>query len=1078
MSLLGAVAPSQAPQTGVKRALQSNPVAVPNNLPAFRGRDVGPGGNVKVPKLNQGNKPNQQTNVAIPYNRVCPLEFLSGWTGRLAPGDVAFVLKYPPGFLASLPNSNNATAATATMSRVIGVDGVNRMLHGSSNPQGWRVGVNVLYVNDPNDPGVASTGPMEIKRVVNTNLVQKEEFRLDVLDNTRVDGIIKSNDEPHSFTSNGSRDAVVFNNVLQGPTLVNNGYLLYDPDANPTYNVQSGNRQKHGAQPLRTVEAHPRGSIEGGYHLGGGSGRPGVVGSQSWLFDGQYDYVAAFTGTYTAYPGQMFDRQVQPLNSLYLGLRAHALSTESKLKMTRADGKLVFDDPDPAQNRLNATQAECYFYQYLPFASRKAWLCQHVQDEVAKANFSAYFLHFHRRGCFHARNLFSAYLLARICERRVRSCAQGLNQAPPVSAKTTIDRINNHIVNHNKGDKKSRFDDDIFDAVRTEDLANMVGAWHLGRVLDIKSQRLTAYDGGPSDTGFSLMVDVQIGWRNAKLKPGGAPNLTQQAVDTLLVGQAYTSRAHDPATGLQIPRLLAEMDALDRRQVDQHNAQNPPLQSTIGMIVGSALQADNQLSLTNTAAQNDRQLKIARTIGGRWPVLDKAWKAIVYTLYGMEGGVAFDGNVTDQADLLEQWPADLDFVESPQARATPYVLTGVVDGKNTVVSFSIETLVRLVIDAHHPINAKAAHKALLPVLRSIGLDVRVLYRLDADGNYEVQNKGRLSTMLTNLFRPVLGPKIKRDGAQMPKFLRSLITREGFFFTLAGLRVKKNIRADWFKYGPAMFPTLAQPDDDPAIGNDNFSLERLEAEAELSEHSEWHESEHLCIGLTVYGLNPVELESLRADAKLRLDLISSSSGTRLGDAPISTTPAPTSAPIAAAATAALERSAPITAAAISSRKRVSSKTPPRTRPAPAATASAATASATAPIATTTTAVRPLLPALAPSVASTESASPSAGPTGGLANPPAATRRRDRGAAGQSSSTVSAIFDGLFGSGLEQAASSTEFGEEGLHPIHPHHRPDLSKGVGLALRHFGEVLEGAADRANAALANHTQTQYILV
>ena len=63
------------PLTGVKRGTPGNPTHVPGALPGNRGVNVAPGGPVKVPKLNGGNKPNQLTNVAIPVNRVVPLEF-------------------------------------------------------------------------------------------------------------------------------------------------------------------------------------------------------------------------------------------------------------------------------------------------------------------------------------------------------------------------------------------------------------------------------------------------------------------------------------------------------------------------------------------------------------------------------------------------------------------------------------------------------------------------------------------------------------------------------------------------------------------------------------------------------------------------------------------------------------------------------------------------------------------------------------------------------------------------------------------------------------------------------------------
>ena len=328
MSLISAVTPSEAPQAGVKRALSGNPTSVPGGLPAFRGRKVSePSRDIKVPKLQQGNRPNEGSNIALPYNRICPLEFLSGWTGRLAPGDVAFVSKYPPGFLSKNP-LGAGTNGTATMSRVIGVDGVNRLLHGESSPDGWVAGDNVLVVD-------AGASPMEVTGQ-NPN-DQLGSFKgLNVLEGVRLDGIIKSNDEPYAFTSSGSRDAVVFNTIIQGPTICNNGYLLYDPRGNPGYRLMNPDPDAGGeleggitggGTPLRTVESHPRGSIEGGYHIGGAGGMPGMLGNaatsgtpgrvgSSWLHGtGQYDYVATFTGTFSTYPAQV---RTQTLSECYL----------------------------------------------------------------------------------------------------------------------------------------------------------------------------------------------------------------------------------------------------------------------------------------------------------------------------------------------------------------------------------------------------------------------------------------------------------------------------------------------------------------------------------------------------------------------------------------------------------------------------------------------------------------------------------------------------------------------------------------------------------------------------------------
>ena len=55
-----------------------------------------------------------------------------------------------------------------------------------------------------------------------------KRFRLRVLDEHSLDGIIQSNDEMYSFTQSGKRDGTIFNMVIQGPAMTNNGYNCYD----------------------------------------------------------------------------------------------------------------------------------------------------------------------------------------------------------------------------------------------------------------------------------------------------------------------------------------------------------------------------------------------------------------------------------------------------------------------------------------------------------------------------------------------------------------------------------------------------------------------------------------------------------------------------------------------------------------------------------------------------------------------------------------------------------------------------------------------------------------------------------
>ena len=143
----------------------------------------------------------------------------------------------------------------------------------------------------------------------------------------------------------------------------------------------------------------------------------------------------------------MFDRNIEPMNTLYLGLRAWKLSAAKK-RDVKKDA-----DSEPGSANLGADK-DAYFFQIMPFSSRKAYLCQHVKNEVAKA-----IAEFERT------------------ENRNATDAEKAKLSDEVKV-----RINATTVSHKRGEKKSRFDDDIFDAVRTRDLKNMVGAWTVGRV--------------------------------------------------------------------------------------------------------------------------------------------------------------------------------------------------------------------------------------------------------------------------------------------------------------------------------------------------------------------------------------------------------------------------------------------------------------------------------------------------------------------------------------------------------------------------------------------------------------------
>ena len=445
------LAPIQAgnPLAGVKRGLSGRPGSSVGGLPAFRGRRVEPGSSVKAPKLNNGNRPNRGTNITIPLARVTPLEFLSTFCGRVAPGDVVFTSKTPISFMSgahAVPDSRAALGqAHAHVTRIVGIDGMNKILFGPTSPGGkWVEGINCfratpdrahevvragwhnddVLVNDPRHDAVQGLvvgrggtlldasdkivpspdmdrdrralalsygGKTDFKHVDpdqvydtakkkmttlktlrknagedsvsggkfealddratgiasdyahETDLLRCGRFRIAALNEFTVDGVVISNDEPESFTSNGAIDATLFNLCISGPTMCNNGFLSYDgayadalPAAadlrNPT-EVRDGSdpyeRDESGAikvdartgDPVlkrggdvgnirsglnrRTVEAHPRGSLESERHMEVPISRGAAAnGGSPWLPDGVHDFVAAFTGGYTQFPQQ------------------------------------------------------------------------------------------------------------------------------------------------------------------------------------------------------------------------------------------------------------------------------------------------------------------------------------------------------------------------------------------------------------------------------------------------------------------------------------------------------------------------------------------------------------------------------------------------------------------------------------------------------------------------------------------------------------------------------------------------------------------------------------------------------
>ena len=614
MSLISSVGGGGDPQKGVKRSLPSNPTSIPGALPAFRGkRPTGPDGAIKTPPLQNGNKNNQTTNIPIPFARITPIEFIDPFTGRLAPGDVAFVQRAPVGYLTNAPSISHANVA-----RVVGLDGVNKQLHGVTAFGGWKLGHNVLEV--PKADYAPPTGGAAKKRLKKTkeramyerlllgvkageydavsetfseidaqdeqykdnrlneqwklpgqtnkhdpsDPAPKTRFNLKTLDEFRLDGIVKSNDEPYSFTSNGSRDGVVFNITISGPTLCNNGYLEYEPtDAPPAGGGTTPIEQRTPrGEPafssayvgLRTVENYPRGSIDGENHVRASMNSDAL--KNAGMAYGTIDTVATFTNVYSAYPTQCFDRLVQPRNSLYVGLRAYEIVQGTTSIKTLADGQAF----DFANN-------DYYFFQYMPFSSRSAWVRSAINDaaegiDMTKFDDDTYIIGTREYKALGSRKIPVAEKL-KMARRAVSDRYERARELDYGQA-------------YVRDSRRFDVDTDPYDSVRTVDLENMVGAWHVGRVLDCRAAQYPLYYGGPADTAFCLNVDVQVEWMAAHPLDGGnfdvedASNALNRYKDSR--GYSYSSSARDRTKDPENP---TDEDCM--LQIDQANRMRPGL---------------------------------------------------------------------------------------------------------------------------------------------------------------------------------------------------------------------------------------------------------------------------------------------------------------------------------------------------------------------------------------------------------------------------------------------------------------------------------------------------------------------
>ena len=466
--------------TGFKRPLSGNPTRVPSNLPSFRGASHRPGDpTIRTPAIrSSANKPDRKTNILIPYARLCPLDNAHE-IGRASPGDVIFLSKARPG----LPGY-----AHSRFSRVVGIDFLNRFL----GKDFWK------------DTTSASGGGTTYAHILVDAVKVADDWRkVPFLTEWSLDGIVLSNDQPEAFYSDSasSRDGQLFNVGIQGVCAVNNGFV-----------------DEKGMGQL----ARDAGAL---FAPGFMDHRTEVFSNEKTQNSQRFDFAAMYQGPqYHLYPLQMFDRQIRPMQDLFVGLVATSFEAPPKalldgydqvltgkaaaaavLRSRKAALDAAAGDPakQQARNRVFAAKAT------LQAASDaiEAYETANLDLQEALKN----------RGAFQAMDWWDESANQPKTGTGVPTKNFHTFKFITFSSGQLWDLDNTIDIMTPAGEprmsKRRKLDSDPYEPEQKfEDLRRLVGAWHIGKVLDMKAAKMPYFEGGPMETGYRVTVNVNIEW--------------------------------------------------------------------------------------------------------------------------------------------------------------------------------------------------------------------------------------------------------------------------------------------------------------------------------------------------------------------------------------------------------------------------------------------------------------------------------------------------------------------------------------------------------------------------------------
>lgn len=306
--------------------------------------------------------------------------------------------------------------------------------------------------------------------LVNSPMPLDDWRSLALINEWTVDGVVLSNDSPGYVTSvsNGVRNDQVFNIGVQGPVQLNNGY---EDDQGRGIAIHYDRRSQ----------------------LAAGNMAQRVPPGMSRKEASQMSAEALIAGpAYTQYPLQMFDRKIKPLSDVFIGLICR------KIEGAELDSVRASNDN---YKKEFATASHIHVFEYRCFSSRQIYQFATTDDnpdgdpdlDIVDAGRVV-------------RDAGGSRLEAEPADRR-----RGPND--PKRGR------NDSYLPRKRQDAGGVDEEDTFLGIKKVEVRHMVGAWRIGKVLDVASQRQASYTGGPIDTAFSVTLNFDLGfldWRQLR----------------------------------------------------------------------------------------------------------------------------------------------------------------------------------------------------------------------------------------------------------------------------------------------------------------------------------------------------------------------------------------------------------------------------------------------------------------------------------------------------------------------------------------------------------------------------------